>query len=743
MSTSTDSPAANDEQLAEVVELHGSARAPDTGEAEWRGDRDTEALLVDGIAGEPPRGEVLTLDDGERPPIVPAWLRSKAARHARARAAATRRAWWLAFHVSRLHVYWLRLAARSPRGAARVARGWYRLTVDRQGRESIVAIRSASSPDARGNLDRAEDEHWRRIKERLVLDAIALVALLVLALFWLAAPLWFQAVTVVVGLAGLGALGRAEGAPPILERVVYKGQAIERPTADLVTRALANAMTPIERAVRDNPAAVNFRQPPTTLDTGAGYRMVLELPGGVTVEDCTRSLGKIAGGLSRDAACLAIEQVPPERGGHAAMAELTVLDAPMRATSPPSWPLAEPTAGPIDIFKPIPVGVDLIGRTVSIDLMFRSAVVGAQPRVGKTFTVRLFAGAVALDPRAELHIFDLKGGVDFRAFGVGDEPGTGVVHSGGASLRPEVIAPTLEATVRYLLGELRRRSDVINSLPVDRCPEGKVTSELANDRALGLHPVFVFIDETQFINDWPNADVVWAGITELAKAGPSYGICILLASQQVNSNTIPRSVSTMAGLRFCLSVADTNEGNLILGGGASKRGYRPDYLTLDDKGIGYLAGEGAEPRLMRSFFVDGPAAAKVAARARQLREQAGRLTGHAAGETEAATEPGFAALLAAVWPEGRGRVSLAELAALLAGRWPDRFGGWDAEQVGAAARAIGLTADAQVKRQGQNLRGLLYQDVNDALTDRDHEHLHGLDGLDDDEAETEVDDWPD
>ncbi|MEL7157628.1 MAG: hypothetical protein AAFN30_13640, partial [Actinomycetota bacterium] len=552
---------------------------------------------------------------------------------------------------------------------------------------------------------------------------------------WLAAtPTWLKAVTTAVALAGFGALGKAEGAPPVVERVVYKGQAIERPTADLVTRSLANALTPVERAVRDNPSAVNFRQPPTTLDTGAGYRMVFELPGGVTVEDCTRVLGKIAGSLSRDAACLAVEQVPPERGGHAAMAELTVLDAPMRATPPPLWPLADPTTGPIDIFRPIPIGVDLIGRTVYIDLMFRSAVVGAQPRVGKTFTVRVFALAAGLDPRSELHVFDLKGGVDFRALGVGDEPGTGVVHSGASSLRPEIIATVLEETLRYLLGDLRRRSDVINSLPVDRCPEGKVTTELANDRSLGLHPVFVFIDETQFINDWPNADYIWSGLTELAKAGPWYGICVLLASQQVNANTIPRSVSTMAGLRFCLSVADTNEGNLILGGGASKRGYRPDYLTLDDKGIGYLAGEGAEPRLMRSFFVDGPTAAKVAARARHLRERAHRLTGHAAGETETvANEQGIADRLAEVWPPGRGRSSHAELAGLLAAQWPELFDGWDAEQVSAAGRAIGLNV-VQVNRAGQNLRGFAHTDVLRHLTDRD-QSTHPHEALDDPDDE--------
>ena len=46
----------------------------------WRGDRDTAATLVDGIAGVPTRGDVVPVDEGERPPIIPGWLRAKQSR---------------------------------------------------------------------------------------------------------------------------------------------------------------------------------------------------------------------------------------------------------------------------------------------------------------------------------------------------------------------------------------------------------------------------------------------------------------------------------------------------------------------------------------------------------------------------------------------------------------------------------------------------------------------------------------
>ncbi|TFE37253.1 cell division protein FtsK, partial [Streptomyces sp. ICN441] len=45
--------------------------------------------------------------------------------------------------------------------------------------------------------------------------------------------------------------------------------------------------------------------------------------------------------------------------------------------------------------------------------------------------------------------------------------------------------------------ELRRRAKVIKSLPRSRCPESKVTPELAGDKSLGLHPIVVGFDECQ------------------------------------------------------------------------------------------------------------------------------------------------------------------------------------------------------------------------------------------------------
>jgi hypothetical protein len=104
-----------------------------------------------------------------------------------------------------------------------------------------------------------------------------------------------------------------------------------------------------------------------------------------------------------------------------------------------------------------------------------------------TFSVRLLLLAAALDPLAELHVFDMKGTGDFSAL----EP---VAHAYRAGDDADDIEYAL-ADLRALSEELRRRTKVIRTLPRDLCPESKITPELAGKRALRLHPIVLAADE--------------------------------------------------------------------------------------------------------------------------------------------------------------------------------------------------------------------------------------------------------
>ena len=53
------------------------------------------------------------------------------------------------------------------------------------------------------------------------------------------------------------------------------------------------------------------------------------------------------------------------------------------------------------------------------------------------------------------------------------------------------------------------------------------------------------------------------------------------------------------------------ENDMVLGTSAYKNGVRATMFARSDRGIGYLAGEGDDPQILRSFYVDAPAAEHI------------------------------------------------------------------------------------------------------------------------------------
>jgi S-DNA-T family DNA segregation ATPase FtsK/SpoIIIE len=200
----------------------------------------------------------------------------------------------------------------------------------------------------------------------------------------------------------------------------------------------------------------------------------------------------------------------------------------------------------------------------------------------------------------------------------------------------------LMADLREQRTEMRRRTKVIRELgekdPV-RCPENKVTPELAADKRLGLHPIVIAVDECQVLFEHP----VYGGeaetiCTDLTKRGPALGFVEELATQRPDAKSIPTGISANAVLRLCLKVMGQMENDMVLGTSQYKAGIRATMFSFDDKGVAYFAGEGAAPRIIRAQGFDLPASKEIAARARVMREHAGRITGYALGEDQEAAD---------------------------------------------------------------------------------------------------------
>nr|WP_202460086.1 cell division protein FtsK [Streptomyces sp. SID1328] len=617
------------------------------------------------------------LAGAKRRAVVPLWLRSLSELKTASGWVARHYAHTAGYHALRAPVYATRLALQAPSGAARFVGGAMRWVADREGEPvRLAAVRREDAAEYL-KLSRQRDG---RVRLRTLVAVLALFVGVGAALaIYVLAPGWLQALSTGALVLALGSAGRKADAP-----VVHK--AVELPdapklTSDIVLRALGALGIPaINQAQGKGRDGFAFTAPITR--DGPGWRAEGDLPYGVTVTDVIERRDRLASGLRRPLGCVWPEAVPDEHTGRLV---LWVGDQDLKSARKPVWPLLK--SGTVDLFKPVPYGTDQRGRWVEVTLMFIAGVIGAIPRMGKTFLLRLLLLIAALDPRAELHSYDMKGTGDL------DPVGEKVSHRHGVGEEDETLQYAL-ADFRALREELRRRTKVIRSLPRDICPESKVTSELASKRSLGLHPIVIGVDECQVLFEHPDYGKEFEEIaTDLVKRGPATGIVLLLATQRPDAKSLPTGISANAGARWCLKVMGQTENDMVLGTSSYKRGVRATMFAWGDKGLHYFVGEGSDARIVSSTFVDAPGAEAIAARARTTREKAGLLSGYALGEApETLTGPAYDLLadVAAVVAEKEERVWNERIAARLAELRSDVYGGWKGENVTSALKPHGI-----------------------------------------------------
>jgi DNA segregation ATPase FtsK/SpoIIIE, S-DNA-T family len=329
--------------------------------------------------------------------------------------------------------------------------------------------------------------------------------------------------------------------------------------------------------------------------------------------------------------------------------------------------------------------------------------------------LRVLLLAAALDPTAELRLFELKGSGDLSTL----EP---VAHHYASGPDDETIEQTV-TSLREVYKDLERRAKTISKLPRAQCPENKVTPELSAKRSLGLFPLVVAIDECQELFSHAEYGKEAGELcTAIIKRGRALGVILLLATQRPDKNSLPTAVSANVGVRFCLRVMGQLENDMILGTSMYQNGVRASTFTPKDKGIGYLVGASDDPQIARSAYIDNPAAEKIVVRARALRERAGTLTGHAVGETQLAEDAARANVLddvASVYQAGEDRLWSEVIVARLAEHRPDAYQGWTPNALAAALKPHGI-APKQIPLRDEsgaerNKRGYLLAAITEVI----------------------------
>jgi S-DNA-T family DNA segregation ATPase FtsK/SpoIIIE len=390
---------------------------------------------------------------------------------------------------------------------------------------------------------------------------------------------------------------------------------------------------------------------------GKGWAITMDLPATRKAVDVIRGRDALASALAVDELQLIVERVRG-KGGHAGRVAMWVADEDPYASPPVSTPLA--TAERWDAWVPIPFGRDARERRVALSLVWTSLLVGAIPRQGKTFATRLPAAGLILDPYTRLCVFDGKGGKDWKAaeavayrFVCGDE------QAHVEAVRDGLVELVAETQARF--GRMAELDDVI-------CPESKITPKIARDRRLDMPITAVIIDEVQvYLENGERQDVgarkttIGAYIAELltylAKKGPAAGIIVILATQRPDAKTIPSALRAVLGSRFALRVMDWRDSNIILGEQMNTRGYDSSKLLPSHKGVGILrpdgesdTGDDSIAQVVRSDYMPNAEWRVICERGRALREAAGTLNGHAAGEDTPRRTVDPAAVLRALGP---------------------------------------------------------------------------------------------
>lgn len=643
-------------------------------------------------------------------PILPKWARSaEQFRHA-ARWVARHYAHRTGYHAVRLPVYAARLAGRSPRGAWRVVGGFCRWVADTEGLPVRLAAVRREDPETYIRLSRQRDA---RVRVRTAVAFPVVFATAAGAVFVAVAPALTRFGVLVGLVAVLGLAGRRADRPLLSGAVVTSGVA-PKLTADVVVLALSSlGIAQINRAVAKGGSGIGFVAPITR--DGPGWRADIDLPPGVTVADIMERRTSLASGLRRPVGCVWPE---PAADAHAGRLVLWVGDQDMAKAPAAEWPLAR--RGTADLFAAVPVGTDPRGRWVPVPFMENNVLIGALPGGGKTATARVYMLAAALDPTAEVWVFNLKNNNDWAA-------AAKIAHRYAVGLDDMTVEQVVQA-LRDLKAEIGRRSSQLRKLPLDLCPDGKVTRQLANRRGLGLHPLTVFIDECQNLFSHPTYGKEAGELAEyVIKLGRALGVFLLLATQRPDSKSLPTGVSANVSVRFCLRVMGQIENDMVLGTSMYQNGIRATTFRPTDKGIGYLVGAADEPLIVRGAYIDIPTSDRIADRARAARVAAGTLGGYAAGQdTLTAAAPAASVLddLVAVLPAAESKAHSVVLAGRLADLRPDVYAGWGAEQISAALKPFAVpTRQVWVSDPpdggSPNRTGVHRDDILSAIAERD------------------------
>jgi DNA segregation ATPase FtsK/SpoIIIE, S-DNA-T family len=337
----------------------------------------------------------------------------------------------------------------------------------------------------------------------------------------------------------------------------------------MITTALATLnIAPLNRFFKDDGQLIYTI--PARRD-GHGTAVQVRMPLGTKASDVIARTELLAANLGR----LEVETWPTV-GPQANVLDLWIADPGALDGPAPPWSLLH--EGSVDVYEGVPWGVTIRGEPITAPLIGTNWVFGALAGQGKTAALRLLALGAALDATTEIRIVNFKPSGDWNPL----QPRASALLVGMGTDIITACADQLD----WLVTDMQRRAETL-----ERHAPGanKVPKHLAARKDLGLHPLFLFIDEVHvlFADDQVGGKTGRATLAmkTLLNMARAFNIGLLVATQRPDDRTLPAEIRDRFGMRACLHVGNEATNDMILGKPAFADGGRATDLRYNiDRG---------------------------------------------------------------------------------------------------------------------------------------------------------------
>ncbi|MGW4041113.1 hypothetical protein ACWEIM_33360 [Streptomyces sp. NPDC004778] len=405
--------------------------------------------------------------------------------------------------------------------------------------------------------------------------------------------------------------------------------------ADLVTALVkAGIITP---AQRDETHLAGVIEP-----AGPGWTATVDLPRGIKASAAVSRIEDLASALRIKKSRI---EITPDTGddGHEGRFVLWVAneDNPYGNGKNPSELIDAPAW---DFWGDgVPLGADARRKRHVLHLLWSSLLIGGLMGYGKSYLARLIAAAAALDPTVRIVVITGKTGPDWA-------PLRHVAHQWIAGASPDIIRRVL-GVIEGTITEMQDRGTELDRLyeeDPDLVPEGKITRDLA---AKGMGPVLLVVDELQElldgaalvqvpIEDEPEnggraktrsgRDLMVEGFARYVRVTRFVGGMGIFITQRPDASSVPTALREVCAKRASYRVKGDRSAKMVLGDDAVAGGAAPHLLGDASKGVVVLdQGEESGHATLKADVIDLPEFRSICLRGRQLREDAGTLTGDA------------------------------------------------------------------------------------------------------------------